>query len=59
LALCYVAVLLLDSDIPKTAPAAWIWAVSQKRNKNVWFKSEWQWACIIVTNTHMPEQLES
>lgn len=33
LALCYVTVLLLDGDIPKTAPAAWIWAVSQKRNK--------------------------
>lgn len=33
LVLCYVTVLLLDSDIPKTAPAAWIWAVSQKRNK--------------------------
>lgn len=33
LALCYVTVLLLDGDIPETAPAAWIWAVSQKRNK--------------------------
>lgn len=28
-----VEVFLLDGDIPKTAPAAWIWAVSQKTNK--------------------------
>lgn len=33
LALCYVTVFLLDGDIPETAPAVWIWAVIQKRNK--------------------------
>lgn len=33
LALCYVTELLLDGDIPETAPAAWIWAACQKRNK--------------------------
>lgn len=25
----------------------------------MWYKIEWQWAYITVTNTHMPEQLES
>lgn len=52
-------VLLLDGDIPETAPVVCNWAFSQKRNKNVWLKSEWQWASITVTNTHMPEQLGS
>lgn len=30
LSLCYVTILLVDGDIPETAPAAWLWAAGQK-----------------------------
>ena len=35
LSLCYVTILLLDGDIPETAPAAWLWAAAQEWKEKV------------------------
>jgi hypothetical protein len=33
LSLCYVTILLLEGDIPKTAPAAWLWTLARNKRK--------------------------